>query len=224
MLLLAFDTATPAITVGLCDGATVLAERTVLDARRHAELLAPGIEAVLAEAGVRPGDLTDLVVGTGPGPFTGLRVGLVTARTLAAVLAVPAHGVCTLDALAMTAMLGEAVGGVGQSFLVATDARRREVYWAEYVVGSQVPQRVGEPQVGRADDVPVVGRPVVGRGAALYPQALGAPVGPLDPSAAGLALLAARSWDAGADLGDLSPRYLRRPDVHEGAVPKSVLP
>lgn len=225
MLLLAFDTATPAITVGLSDGTQVLAERTVMDARRHAELLTPGIAAVLADVGAQPADLTDLVVGTGPGPFTGLRVGLVTARALASVLGIAAHGVCTLDALALTAALDGAVDTKvgGQPFLVATDARRREVYWAAYEPDQAWPQRVGEPQVARAHDVPVDNRPVIGRGAGLYPESLGATVGPSDPSVAGLALLAVRCLAAGVDLSDLSPRYLRRPDVHEGAAPRSLL-
>ncbi len=111
MLLLALDTATPAVTVALHDGHRVLAEVSEVDARRHAELLAPGIEAVLAQAGATTRDLTAIAVGTGPGPFTGLRVGLVTARTLASTLGVPVHGVCTLDVLATQAVDDGAVDG-----------------------------------------------------------------------------------------------------------------
>ncbi len=98
-MLLALDSATPAVTVALADGDRLLAERTTVDARRHGELLAPAIAAVLAEAGVDRSDLTAIAVGVGPGPFTGLRVGLVTARTLGAVLGIPVLGVCTLDVL-----------------------------------------------------------------------------------------------------------------------------
>ncbi len=221
MLLLALDTATPAVTVALHDGERVLAESLAVDARRHGELLAPGIAAVLAQAGVRISDLTGIAVGTGPGPFTGLRVGLVTARTMAAALGITAYGVCTLDALATRAVDDGAVGG--QPFVVATDARRREVYWASYEPGMPVPQRVSGPEVSRAAEVDVAGRPVVGRGAELYPEDLGEPVGPLDPSAAALASFAVRSLAAGVDLGDLTPLYLRRPDVHEGGGRKSVL-
>jgi tRNA threonylcarbamoyl adenosine modification protein YeaZ len=226
VLLLAMDTSTPAVTVALHDGDQVVAQSLAIDARRHGELLAPGIESVLAQAGATSRDLTDVAVGTGPGPFTGLRVGLVTARTLGVALAVPVHGVCSLDALAFRAADDGAVGD--DPFLVATDARRREVYWAAYEsvpdgsVGT-MPRRVHGPDVSRPDDVPVDGRAVVGRGADLYPDALGLSVGPIDPSAAALAGLVVRLLDAGADLSDLTPRYLRRPDVHEGGARKSVL-
>ena len=221
MLLLALDTATPAVVVALHDGERVLAEWAEVDARRHAELLAPGIESVLAEAGARPRDLTAIAVGTGPGPFTGLRVGLVTARTMGATLSVPVHGVCTLDALALQAVTAGAVGSA--PFVVATDARRREVYWAAYEPGSPLPQRVDGPHVAHAADVPTTGRPVVGRGADLYPDELGARVGPADPSGAGLAAYAVAALAAGVDVSDSSPLYLRRPDVHEGGGHKSVL-
>jgi len=103
VLLLAIDTSTTAITVAVHDGSRTLAEATTLDARGHAEHLAPGITRVLAEAGAGPGDLTDIVCGLGPGPFTGLRVGVVTARTLALVTDARLHGLCSLDALAYQA-------------------------------------------------------------------------------------------------------------------------
>lgn len=221
MLLLAFDTATPAVTVALHDGTVTLAHRSAVDARRHGELLAPAIAAVLADAGAGSGDLTALAVGTGPGPFTGLRVGLVTARTMAMALGIPAHGVCTLDALAMTAVLQ---GGAGDGpFLVATDARRREVYWAAYHPGHPLPQRIEGPRVAKAGDVPVHGRPVIGRGARLYDGDLPGPAWPLDPSAQALAAVALGGLAAGDPLDDLSPLYLRRPDVQEPGNRKSVL-
>ena len=100
-MLLALDTATPAVTVAVADGATVLADATAVDPRRHGELLAPAVESVLRTAGVDRRELTAIAVGTGPGPFTGLRVGLVTARTLGHALGIPVLGVCTLDVLAL---------------------------------------------------------------------------------------------------------------------------
>ena len=103
-MLLAFDTATPAVTVALHDGERVVASQTRVDARRHGELLAPAITAVLDEAWVPRQDVTAIAVGVGPGPFTGLRVGLVTARTLGLALDVPVYGVCTLDVLAAEAV------------------------------------------------------------------------------------------------------------------------
>src|ERR1051325_4718889 len=103
-MLLAFDTATPAVTVALHDGERVVASQTFVDARRHGELLAPAITAVLDEAWVPRQDVTAIAVGVGPGPFTGLRVGLVTARTLAFALDLPVYGVCSLGVLASAAL------------------------------------------------------------------------------------------------------------------------
>ena len=211
-MLLAFDTATPAVTVALHDGERVVAERTSVDAMRHGELLVPSIDAVLAEAGAERLDVTALAVGVGPGPFTGLRVGLVTARTLAAVLQVPVYGVCTLDVLAAEA---SASGLLDRSFLVATDARRKEVYWASY---DEQGRRLDGPQVGRPADLAGSG-PVVGRGALLYPEAFPAFVPPENPSAAWLATVVTEER---AELYDPEPLYLRRPDAREAHRPKPV--
>jgi len=245
VLLLAIDTSGPAVTAALSDGTAVLAAVHHDDPRRHAELLAPAIQTVLAEAGRSRTDLTDVVVGVGPGPFTGLRVGVVTARVLGAALGVAVHGVCSLDALAAAAPAGLA------AFLVATDARRREVHWARYerdAAGLAV--RVDGPHVSLPADVaaqlptgglpagalpvvglPVVGLPVVGRGAALYPAALGGPVpgAPLDVDGAALARLAAAALAAapGSALAGVllppDPLYLRRPDAVEPGARKRVL-
>jgi tRNA threonylcarbamoyladenosine biosynthesis protein TsaB len=201
VLLLAFDTATPVVTAALHDGHRVIAERTTVDARRHGELLAPAIQEALREAGVGHLDLGEIAVGVGPGPFTGLRVGLVTARTLSAVLGIPARGVCTLDILAAEAALPG-------PFMVATDARRREVYWARYADGLT---RVDGPHVARPADIATT-EPVVGRGAELYPDAFPVSAGPQDPSAAVLAEVVARR---AVPLLPVEPLYLRRPDVAE---------
>ena len=196
-MLLAFDTATPAVTVALADGAEVLAERTVVDARRHGELLAPGIAAVLDCAGVDRRILSRIVVGVGPGPFTGLRVGLMTARTLGSALGVPVAGVCTLDLLAYDSELAG-------SYAVATDARRREVYWARYLDG----RRVEGPLVDRPDRLATEG-PVVGPGALLYSAAFPDARPPEAPSAAALCRYVA----AGLPTLPPQPLYLRRPDA-----------
>ena len=221
MLLLALDTATPAVTVALHDGRRVLAERTAHDPRRHGELLAPAVAAVLAEVGADRRDLTDVAVGTGPGPFTGLRVGLVTARALALALGLRLHGVCTLDVLAADVGLDagsvdEFVDGFDDGFVVATDARRREVYWASYDAEGA---RSAGPHVDRAADVRRDGRPVVGRGAELYPEELGPAHGPLDPSAAALARIVVTGVARGRAFDDTTALYLRRPDVMQ-AVPR----
>ena len=137
MLLLGLDTATPAVTVALHDGGQPLAQLVTVDAHRHAELLAPSIAKIIADAGVSPRDLTGIAVGVGPGPYTGLRVGVVTAKVLGAALGIPVYGVCSLDAIAAD-VEGE------RSFLVATDARRRELYFARYDEGG----RRSGPDVG----------------------------------------------------------------------------
>ena len=220
MLLLAFDTATPAITVALHDGSGVLAERTTLDARRQGELLAPHIAEVLEQADVEPAQLTAIAVGVGPGPFTGLRVGVVTARVLASTLGIPAYGVCTLDVLAAEALRS---GAVADRFLVATDARRREVHWAAYEVGPESGLvRVSGPHVDRPVELPVEGRPVVGRGADLYAVELGPRVGPADPAASALAAFAVGELAAGRPLLAPDPLYLRRPDAVVPGPPKPV--
>lgn len=218
MLLLAFDTATPAVTVALRGDEGVLAEHTEVDARRHGELLAPGIEKVLAAAGCSRTELTGVAVGVGPGPFTGLRVGLVTARALGDALGVPVHGVCTLDILAATVVAGGAPG----PFAVATDARRREVYWARYDVTGR---REGEPAVDRPAEIAerLAGLGVAGQGPLLYPELLPAALAPELPSAGALADLAARLLrEDPAALLPPQPLYLRRPDAVEPGARKPV--
>lgn len=215
VLLLAIDTSTSAITVAVHDGSQVVAEAARLDARGHAEHLAPQVAQVLAAAGRRAAEVTDVVVGLGPGPFTGLRVGIVTGRTLAFAVRARLHGHCSLEALAHEAGLAGLVEP-GGSLLVATDARRREVYWARYEWTGGEPRLLDGPQVGRAAELPDPVRTLgaVGRGPLLYPDALvGIPGAPLDVSAAALAALAVRRLGAGADLGADEPLYLRRPDA-----------
>ncbi|MBW5481445.1 tRNA (adenosine(37)-N6)-threonylcarbamoyltransferase complex dimerization subunit type 1 TsaB [Streptomyces bambusae] len=213
MLLLAVDTATPAVTAALHDGESVVARTHQVDARRHGELLLPSVDKVLAEAGRTLGDLTGIVVGVGPGPYTGLRVGLVTASTFGAALGVPVYGLCTLDGLAYAA--GES--GIEGPFVVATDARRKEVYWARY---EDPRTRVGEPAVDRPADIAeqVAGLPAVGAGALLYPEVFPDARGPEHQSAAALASLAAERLAAGAPFLPPTPLYLRRPDAQ---VPKN---
>jgi tRNA threonylcarbamoyl adenosine modification protein YeaZ len=218
VLLLAFDTATSAVTVALHDGATVIASESAVDARRHGELLAVFIDKVLRNAGAGRGDLTAIAVGTGPGPYTGLRAGLVTARVLGSALQVRADGICSLDVIAAEAA---AIGGAsGSEFLVATDARRREVYWARYTAAAE---RSEGPQVGWPADVPA-GLPVAGEGAVLYPELAARPIEPRYPSAAWLAAIAVARATAGEPPHLPEPLYLRRPDAREPGKPKRVTP
>lgn len=211
MLILALDTAAPATSVALHDGSVVRARVSRPGAMSHGELLAPAIAEVLATAGVDRHDVTDVAVGVGPGPFTGLRVGVVTARTLAVSLGARLHGVCSLDVIAADAV---AAGVVSEAFTVATDARRKEVYWAEY---TPTGERVGDPDVVRPADLAArlpSSMPVLGRGADLYADLLHRVDGPRDPDAAVLASMIASG--AAVEIGT-EPLYLRRPDATPAA-------
>lgn len=198
-VLLAFDTSTAAVTVALHDGESVVGEHTRVDPLRHGELLAPAISSVLAAAGVRPHAVTEIAVGVGPGPFTGLRVGVVTALAMGSSLGVPVRGVCSLDILA-------AAGCVHEPFLVVTDARRKEVYWAGYAAGGA---RLTAAAVALPASI-ATDLPVAGRGAVLYPEAFPFAVPPEYPSAAELARAVAESR---VQTLPPAPLYLRRPDV-----------
>jgi tRNA threonylcarbamoyladenosine biosynthesis protein TsaB len=230
VLLLGLDTSGAAVAVALHDGHRAVARRSTMDARRHAELLAPSIEEVLAEAGAGSADLTAVAVGVGPGPFTGLRAGVVTARVLGYALGIPVHGVCSHDALALQVVAdAEAAVAPGERFAVATDARRRELYWALYTAASATaagpPERVAGPAVTAPRDVPGDVR-VFGRGGTLYPGLRAAP-GPLDVDAAAIAELTALATGndpvPGIELLPPEPLYLRRPDAAPPGARKRVL-
>jgi tRNA threonylcarbamoyladenosine biosynthesis protein TsaB len=212
-VLLAFDTATPFVSVAVHDGEDVVVELRSDRSMKHGEQLAPLIEQALARAGIGRQDLTAVAVGVGPGPFTGLRVGLVTARTLGYVLDVPVHGVCSLDVLAVEAVETGAV--TAGEFLVATDARRKEVYVARYDEGGV---RLAGPVVDKPAAL-ATDQPVVGEGGALYPEAFPHRTGPAAPSAGWLARVVAEER---AELLDPEPLYLRRPDAVAPGKPKRV--
>ena len=200
MLVLALDTATPTLVAGLArwsaDGGTdVLAERAVPSGTRHAELLAPAIRGVLADAGLALADVDALVTGLGPGPFTGLRVGVVTAAGLADARGLPVVGVCSLDAIGSGART------------VVTDARRKEVYWATYGGDGG---RLDGPGVVRPEELAADG-PLVGD--ARFADRLGAPVTPAEVTTAGLLRAAAAQLADPSAAGPLVPLYLRRPDA-----------
>lgn len=210
MLLLAIDTATPSVGVALCRDGEELAKHAVVDARRHNETLAVGVADVLARTGLTPRQLDGIAVGVGPGPYTGLRVGLITARSLGHALGIGVHGVCSLDALAAQA-------GLAGEFLVATDARRKEVYWARYRDGV----RIEGPSVALPIAVASAG-PVIGEGAVLYPDAFPDARPPRYPEPAQLARLVEATLAAGAECLPPEPLYLRRPDAVEPGQRKKV--
>ncbi|MEU0240839.1 tRNA (adenosine(37)-N6)-threonylcarbamoyltransferase complex dimerization subunit type 1 TsaB [Nocardiopsis sp. NPDC006198] len=220
MLLLAFDTATPAVTAAIGESApdgafTLRAGASSVDARRHGELLSPTVQRLTEEAGITLADLDAIAVGIGPGPYTGLRVGLATAHALADALGVPCHGVTTLDALAFAT-------GRTEPFLAMTDARRKEVFWARY---DDRLTRVGEVGVARPAELDTGGLPLVGDGARMYAEVLGAGTAdpaPLHPDAAAMAELALLRLSRGVELPAPNPLYLRRPDAVVPGAPKKV--
>jgi len=213
VFVLAIDTATPAVVAGVVSVGPELAlvsQQAPIAARGHGELLAPGIDAALHEAGIAPRQVGAVVVGTGPGPYTSLRVGLVTAAAFADALRIPAYGVCSLDAI------GEA-GADEPALLVATDARRREVYVGRYAYG----RRDGDVGVDRPDAVDTAGLSAVA-GTELYdwPGLRRRPEQTPDPLA--LVRLARERIESGAPGDPLVPLYLRRPDAVVPGAPKTV--
>jgi tRNA threonylcarbamoyladenosine biosynthesis protein TsaB len=218
VLVLAVDTATPAVTAGVveltADAVLLRAARVEHDARKHAELLMPAVQAVCGDAGTSLRGIDAVVVGAGPGPFTGLRVGMVTAAALGDALGVPVHGVCSLDAI------GADAAGEGP-LLVVTDARRREVYWAAY---DESGGRVDGPHV-QAPAAVVERARELGAVAAAGGSAglVGLPVRlPESPSPTGLVAVAAPALRAGTVPDPLVPLYLRRPDAVEPGARKRV--
>lgn len=204
-VVLAIDTAV-AVAAGIAVDGRIAAETTLTGDRNHVEQLTPVVSRLAVEAGLALTDVTEIVVGMGPGPFTGLRVGIVSAQVLASTLGVPLHRVCTLDALA--AQWDDAPS----EFVVVTDARRKEVYWAWYRDGA----RVAGPNVTAPGDVPEL--PAAGPGVTLCPH-LSKATDALDQVRAGvLAGRGASLPDAGA-----TPLYLRRPDATVPQHTKSVL-
>ena len=216
MYLLALDTSSSAVSVALLEESGVRAERTELAVNRHGERLAPLIAAVLADCGVDPRALTALAAGVGPGPFTGLRVGLVTALALADALDLPSYPVCSLDALA---------AAHGYACVALSDARRHEVYWAGY---DEEGTRTAGPEVTSPAELAArlpPGTRVVGAGAArhraLFPAAIEADPYPTAGFVGRLAVARARAMAAGQPL---TPMYLRRPDARPPGPRKAVLP
>jgi tRNA threonylcarbamoyl adenosine modification protein YeaZ len=211
VLVLALDTATPTLVAGVARWSAgqeteVLAERAVPSGTRHAELLTPAIRDVLADAGIAIADLDAVVTGLGPGPYTGLRVGVVTAAALADARGVPVVGVCSLDAIGSGART------------VVTNARRKEVYWAAYAADGS---RLEGPDVVRPEDLRRTG-PYVGDPA--FAERLAAPVTRAEVTTAGLVRAAASQLADPSSAMPLIPLYLRRPDATPPAAIKAVSP
>jgi tRNA threonylcarbamoyladenosine biosynthesis protein TsaB len=192
MLILAFDTATDVATSALVDDGEVLGERT-----SRAVTVLEDLDALLRQAGAHTRDVNALAVGIGPGSFTGVRVGLATARGLALALGVPVAGISTLDALA--------AGAPGA--LPVIDARRGEVFVLD-----------GEPRVVAPGELEVApGRICVGNGAVRYRALLEAGGAEIPPDADDRHLPRARFHaQLARDFGPaeaVEPLYLRVPDA-----------
>ena len=203
-MVLGIDTATD-VRAGLARDGVPLVSDAVGDRRAHAEQLLPLVQRVLAAAGATPSDLTAIVVGVGPGPFTGLRVGVVAALTLGEALGIDVRGVCSLDAIA----LDWARRGAPERFAVVADAGRKEVYWATYAADGT---RLSGPSVSAPIEVPAL--PLAGPGAPLAGEC----TGPAELDAGLLAAAAGQLPDAGHE-----PLYLRRPDAEVPTTRKSTL-
>jgi len=233
---LAFDTSTPVSAVAVLDGDVVLAEDDRPSEARHGAVLLPRVQSVLAEAGLRPSDVELVAVGIGPGSFTGLRIGLASAKGLALALSRPLRGVCSLRALSAglpqeTALCVAALdAGKGELF-VAAFARERAA-GAGVLVPRLAPTRATpERALGLLAELgagqPAVAWGLCGSGARRYPALAGAlgypPV--LDATAADGSLDAPAGRhvgrqgllgflaDGASDLATLEPSYLRDADA-----------
>lgn len=227
MLVIALDTSTPAVTAGLVELTNscprTLTERVTVNPRAHGELLTPQLLDVLAESGHQLADIDAIAVGAGPGPFTGLRVGMVTAAALGHASGTRVYPVCSLDAIA-------AASDSASPLVVLTDARRKELYWATYGErdADGAARRLTEPAVDRPERI---GEELVGMGidhaagemAATHGANLGLrEVAVRYPSPQGIVAVAADALRAGTDPHPLVPLYLRRPDADKPGPPKSV--
>lgn len=203
-MLLAIDTST-GTSVAVVGRTGTLAERTSADTRGHAELIGTFIAEVLAEADVAPAALEGVAVGMGPGPFTGLRVGIAAARAFALGIDRPVLPVVSHDAVAF---------GRTERVLVVTDARRRELAWSRFAAPTAdgLPVRIEGPAltpVAEFDQVTSITGYVRIDAATIDAGLLG--------------LLALARLDAGLEAAPAEPVYLRAPDVTLSA-PKRVTP
>ncbi len=192
-MLLAIDTSA-GTSVAVVDGDTVLAEGSTEDTMRHAEVIGELIDLVLTEAGVEPDALDEVVAGMGPGPFTGLRVGIVAARAFAFGIGRPVVPVVSHDAIAFE----EWSAGTRGPLLVVTDARRREVYWSRYELAAAAPLRTSGPGLCVPAAVP-------------HPEAVRIDATQVGAGALGRVALLHRSLGRADDVAE--PLYLRSPDV-----------
>src|SRR5215218_2038489 len=218
MLVLAMDTATPRVSVALGRDGHVLGDLSLDGGRRHAEQLVPAIKYLCDELDVDLHQLAFMAVGLGPGLFTGLRVGVTTARVMAQTLRIPVVGVPTLDLIAYP------LRHTSRTVVSVVDARRDEVFFACYQPVPGGVQRIGEYEVttpdGLAGELAARGEDALlaGDGAQRYAEELGrldrvelAGPGAAPPSAGALVELATARYEREefSPPGDVHPLYLR---------------
>ena len=205
MNVLAIDTSV-GVSVAILRSNDEVTQSQAIDHGMQGELTAELISKVVSDSGLKIEEITDVVVGVGPGPFTGLRVGLVTAAVFAHARSIPIYGICSLDAIAFD---------YAKPCVVITDARRKELYWARYDG-----IRTGDPQVSKPEVIAAQfpDAKFVGPGAQLYPDSINGNL--MELKAGSLAKLFV---SGSAQLVSVSPMYLRKPDAVEPTIRKSVL-
>lgn len=210
---LGIDTST-SVCVGLAKDGIEVASVCAGDSRSHAEMLIPAVQELLDQAQISFAELNAVAVGMGPGPFTGLRVGIAAGRTIASLANVKLYQVCSLDVLA--AEWANSQTPPQGDFVICSDARRKQLYWAQY---SKTGQRISDPEISPANEIPQM--PIAGPGCALYPEVLAEQTvsWPSQLNAAVLAGLADQMAEVGA-----TPLYLRNPDAKVPGKPKTAIP
>ncbi len=227
-MLLAIDTSAGTSVALVADTGECAAERSSADPRLHAEVIGEFIAGVLSDAHLDRSAITGVVAGMGPGPFTGLRVGIAAAHAFALGSRLPLLRVVSHDAVALAA---EAAGAAGP-LLVVTDARRREVYWSTYAPGdgTAAPVSSAGPSLCRPDDLEDevdrasagVSENPEGRGNRAGGYAHHTRIDAAEVSAAALGRVAAMLLASGARFADEGAIYLRSPDVTVSSGPKRV--
>lgn len=204
-MLLAIDTSAGTSVAVVDREGGILAQADESDTRRHAEVIGTLIRRVLDESGVTPPELSGVVAGMGPGPFTGLRVGIAAARAFAFGIGKPVVPLISHDALALD---------LSEPLLVVTDARRREVAWSTYAAGDELglPVRLAGPSLAAPDTLE---NEIDGYAGYRRLDAATIPAGPLG-------MLGERLFAAGRAFGPKEPLYLRPPDVTPSSAPKRV--
>lgn len=227
MITLAIDTATPAPSLAVLRDGAVLGERTPEHTDGAGRRVAEEIHRLLVDADLAIGDVDEIVVGVGPGGFTGLRIGIATALGLGQALAVPVRGVASIEALA----LGLAAASPDGALIVPViDAKRQEVFAAGYrVAGNGSMVTVIEPHAtsaaGLGERLSGLAGPIIlgGDGVHRCGDLLGGAIKALDAaSPANLVravLLAQRARSGGARPA--SPLYLRLPDAEVNRIKRA---